>query len=147
MADETNAQIGAGTTLSYWDTDVSPDAYTPLGPIRNIQGVGVDRPEVDSTTLDSTAVERIGGLPDGKEVTITFTTGSSNDILDDIRAFVDAAAALDLKLALAAPASETLYFSIIPLGYDLGTIAPNDLIEVTMRGRITGDISATDPHA
>jgi hypothetical protein len=147
MADSTNAQIGATVDLYYWDTSVSPDAYTALGQIRSISGIGVDKPEVDSTTLDSTAVERIGGLPDGKQASIVFTSGVSNGNLDKIRGWVAGTSEVDLKLVIGAPATETLYFSIIPLGYDLGTIQPNNLIEVTLTGRITGDIVATDPHA
>lgn len=146
MAGTTNAQIGAGVTLSYWDTAVSPDAFTALGQIRSISGVGVGKPEVDSTTLESAAVERISGLPDGKQVSIVFTSGASNGNLDLIRGWVNGTTNIDLKLAIPAPATETLYFTLVPLDYDLGSIEPSGLIEMTLMGRITGTVSATSSH-
>jgi len=147
MADVTNAQIGATVDLHYWNTAASPDAYAALGQIRSISGIGVDKPEVDSTTLDSTSMEYISGLANGKQASIVFTTGAANGNLDLIRGWVDGSDNIDYKIVLNAPATETLFFTLTPLGYDLGTIQPNNLIEVTLTGRITGDIVATDPHA
>lgn len=147
MADSTTAQIGATVDLAFWDTSQSPDAYTDLGQVRSIAGVGSTKPEVDSTTLDSTAVERISGLPDGDSVTIVFTTGATNTNLDRIRGWQSGSSEVDYKLTLGAPATEILYFSLIPLHFDLGTIQPSNLVEVTFQGRITGSISSTDPHA
>lgn len=146
MADSTTAQIGATVDLAFWDTSLSPDAWTDLGQIRSINGVGVTKSEVDSTTLDSTAVERIGGLPDGDQVTIVFTTGAANTHVDQIIAWVDGTSEVDYKITLGTPATEVLYWSLIPLHYDLGTIQPSNLVEISLQGRITGGISATPSH-
>lgn len=146
MADSTTAQIGATVDLDYWNTAVSPDAWASLGQIRSIAGVGSTKPEVDSTTLDSTAVERISGLPDGDSVTIVFTTGATNTNVDRIIGWQQGTAEIDFKLTLGSPATEVLYFSLIPLHFDFGTIQPSNLVEVTFTGRITGDISATPSH-
>jgi hypothetical protein len=147
MATSTNAQIGAGVVLSYWDTVASsPAAFAVLGKIRSIAGIGVNKPEVDSTTLDSTAVERIGGLPDGKQVTIVLTTGATNTTMDLIEGWVNGTTAIDFKLAIPSPATETRYFSLILLDWDLGTISPSNLVEVTLQGRITGSVSSTNSH-
>lgn len=147
MADSTNAQIGVTATLSYWNTAASPDAWAELGQIRQITGIGVTKAEVDSTTLDSDAVEYIGGLASGDQVSITLTSGSANGNLDLITGWVDGTTEIDFKIALAAPATETRYFSLTPLHYDFGTIAPSGLIEPVFSGRITGGISATPSHA
>lgn len=134
MADSTNSQIGAGVTIAYWGG--SPVAWTDLGPIRNASGIGVTRTEKESTTLDSVAIERIGGLPDGKQVTITFTTASSNH--DIVEAMVNDGDPVDLRVTWPAPLSKTRYFTIVPLDFDEGDISPDDLLEMALMGRITG---------
>ncbi len=146
MADSTTAQIGATVDLAFWDTAVSPDAWADLGQVRSINGVGVTKQEVDSTTLDSTAVERIGGLPDGDEVTITFTTGATNTHIDRTLGWANGTTSIDFKLTINAPATETLYFSVFPLHMGIPTIQPNDLLEIEFSGRITGGLSATPSH-
>lgn len=146
MANYLTAQIGATVDLAYWNTAVSPDAWADLGQIRSIAGVGVTSQEVDSTTLDSTAVERIAGLDDGDSVTIVFTTGATNTNLDRVVGWKTTGTAIDFKLTLGSPATEVLYFSITPLHYDLGSMQPNNLIEITFSGRITGTVSATPSH-
>jgi hypothetical protein len=144
MADATRAQIGAQTTLSYWDTVASPAEYAELGPVRSIAGLGASRPEVDSTTLDSEAVERIGGLPDGKTLTITFAAAAENS--DLVEGWVNDGDPLTLKIEFPAPLNETRYCDIVPLDFDYGTISASGLIELTLSGRITGAISSTDPN-
>lgn len=139
MADSTLAQIGAGVTLHY--AVGSPIVWTPLGPVRSVAGVGSARSEVDSTTLDSLAVERIGGLPDGKQTTIVFAAATSN--MDLIEGFVTAGTPIRLRIVAPAPLSETRYFNFVPLDWDLGSITPNGLVEITLMGRITGAISVT----
>lgn len=139
MADATLAQTGSAATLHY--AVGSPIVWTNLGPIRSISGIGASRSEVDSTTLDSTAVERIGGLPDGKQVSIVFTTATSNH--DLIEGFVTAGTTIQLRIVFPAPLTETRYFYVVPLDYDRGTIAPGQLQETTFMGRITGSISTT----
>lgn len=140
MADATLAQIGSQVTLSSYNDD-SPPVFTNLGPIRSIAGIGVARPEVESTTLDSLAVERIGGLPDGKQVTIVFTMATSN--LTVIEGFVNDGDPVNLRVTFPAPLSTSRYFTIAPLDFDYGTIQPSGLVEITLIGRISGPITTT----
>lgn len=144
MADSNNAQIGSQVTFSFWDTSLSPDAWAALGKVRSINGMGVDLPEVDSTTLDSTAVERIAGLPDGKEMSIVLTLTATS--LAAIEAICAARTPIDCRIVFPSPASLSRYFSLTPRGYDKGTITPSGLVEVTFNGRITAAISSTDSH-
>lgn len=141
MADATEAQIGSQSTLAYWGG--SPVAWTNLGPIRSITGIGVTRTEKESTTLESTGIERIGGLPDGKQVTITFTTANGNH--DVIEAFVNDGDPIDLRVVIPPPLDKTRYFTIQPLDYDEGDISPDDLLEMTLMGRITGGAPTATP--
>lgn len=141
MADETNAQTGSGVTLAYWGG--SPPAWQDLGPIRNAQGIGVTRSEIEANTLDSQAFDYISGLRQGKQVTITFTTSADNH--DLIEGFVNDGDNLDLRVVAPAPLSKTRYFTIKPLDYDEGTIAPNTLLEMTLMGRMTGGVPTATP--
>jgi hypothetical protein len=143
MADSTNAQIGSLVTLDYWAVVESPPAYSPLGKVRSIAGVGVNAPEVESTTLDSTGVDRIAGLEDGKQVTIVLTTTAASLAVAEANHKLP----MDLRLLIPAPTSRTRYFTIILLDYDLGTITASGLMELTLQGRITGGRpTPQDPH-
>lgn len=144
MATSANAQIGSQTTLSFWDTSLSPDAWVDYANIRSFGEVGADKPEVDSTDLESAGVERIGGLTDGKEISITAVCNTAS--LAQLEAQYNAAATLDYKMTFPAPMSTSRYFSFFPLGISFGTITPSGLVELTLRGRISGDISVTPSH-
>jgi len=145
MADSTNSQIGSKGELNYWNALGSPDpGYEPMGFVRSIQGIGVTKPEVESTTLDDDAVRRIGGLKDGKEVTIVLTLNA--ETLAKVEGFLDANEEIELQYRIAAPTSQDRYFAFFPLDYDHGTIAASTLMELTLKGRISGPISAIDPH-
>src|SRR5262245_2395380 len=144
MATSANAQIGSLTTLSFWDTDLTPDAWVAIANIRQFGEVGADKPEVDSTDLDSTGVERIGGLTDGKEISIVCVGNSTT--LAQFEEFYNEGSTLDLKATFPTPLSTSRYFSLTPLGFSLGTITPSGLIEVTLRGRISGSISSVASH-
>lgn len=139
MADATLAQTGSAVTAHY--AVGSPIVWTNLGPVRSINGIGASRSEVDSTTLDSLAVERIGGLPDGKQVTIVLTTATSN--FDLIEGWITAGTPVQFRFVFPTPLTETRYVYLVPLDYDRGTIVAGGLQETTFMGRITGSISTT----
>lgn len=147
MANTTNAQIGITVDLAYWNTAVSPDAWADLGQIRSVSGIGITRPRVNTTTLDSTAEDYIPGLQDGKEFSIVFTTGATNTNIDRLLTWGASADNIDFKLTINAPATETLYFSGASIAWEIPTISPGALVEITATGQITGSISATPSHA
>jgi hypothetical protein len=142
MADQTKAQIGSGVELAYW----SGTAWTTLGNIRSINGIGVARTEVDSTTLEDAAVNRIPGIRDGKQVTITFTTGAPNGTITLVSGWVDTSTDIDYRLTLPAPASEVRYFTLVPMDYTFSAIDANKLIEMSFVGRITGPVTSVATH-
>lgn len=146
-ADETEAAIGAGATLSYWNTVVSPPAWAVLGPVRNLQGVGQTNPEVNSTTLDSTSEEYLAGLPNGETFSCVVTTNPTNKPL--IRGWIQAKTPIDFKLQYnddLFDSGDDDYFTVTPLHFDGGQIQPSGLMETTFSGRISGDISSTPSH-
>lgn len=143
MANSSNAQIGSQTVLAAYDLTASPNHYSTVGYVRSISGVGAMKPEVDSTTLDSTAVERIGGLPDGKEVTVVLTTTST--IITTVEGWLAQTEEVQFRLTIPSPASVTRYFSLIVLDYEHSQITPSGLMELTFKGRITGSIATVEP--
>jgi hypothetical protein len=143
-AGSSQAQIGAGVALSYWDTVNSPNAYASIGNVRSISNVGTKKTEVNSTTLDSTAEEFIGGLATGEEISITVTTTSAAMSLAEL--WTSGTSNKDLKLVWPSPASVTRYFSIAPLGFKHSDIQPSGLLEFTIMGRISGAITSVNPH-
>lgn len=149
MADANNAQIGSQVTFSIWDTVVSsPPAWVSLGKVRSIGGYGEDLPEVDSTTLDSLAVERISGLPDGTEMSVMCTfrpvTLALMEAIDAAKANVDAR--LVWPAAGVTPGT-TRYFAVTPRGFTIPTITPSGLIELDAKFRRSSPASTTPSHA
>ncbi len=138
--------IGSKATISYWDVSQSPDAYTAYAQVQNFGDIGRKAPEVEKTTLDSDAVERRPGLPDTESVTIMVNLNAAGFAI--LKAQVDAGTKLDLKVNFTPAGIATiLYLGFIPLGYKIGKVDAKKLLECSLEGRITGDISTTDPHA
>lgn len=141
-ADENNAQTGAGVTISYWDTTASPPAWALFGNVRSIKGVGTEKPKVQSTTLDSVKHQYIAGLGEPKELTVT----STGQELSTIMGLDDAGAALECKLDFPVPMDIVLYFETEPLGWEIGDIEPDSLIELDFKMQTTGAITTTPSH-
>jgi hypothetical protein len=146
MADKTKAQIGSKTKASFWKPTASPPAYTDIGKVRRASGIGVELPEVESSTWDDEAEAFIPGLKRGKTVTIVMPDNAANRAIAET--YFQEGALLDMKIEWPAPMSLTRYFPLQCLGYELGEITPGGLLEITMTGRMTSSPpSATDPHA
>lgn len=146
MATSSTAQTGSLTQLWYWNTAASPDAWARLTVIKSVGDIGQDRTEVEVSDLDSTAVERIGGLADGREITIEVYANSTT--LPLMKTLFDGNVNIDLKIIIPTPAGITYYFTLTPLGVNLpGTVEPNAPLMASLRGRISGSISTTPSHA
>ncbi len=59
-----------GATISRFDTVVSPNAYVEIPKVTSIGGPTGSAAVIPTTALDSTAVEKIMGLPDEGQVTL-----------------------------------------------------------------------------
>ena len=142
MADSTNAQRGSNTDVYLWVG--SPPAWTLLPNVRHFGELGADSPEVDSTDLRSTARQRIPGLPDGKEMSFV---GVGNVTMDPLmRGVYDTGVNVDVKVDFPTPFALNFYFPFTPLGWSLGDINPDGLVEETLRGRIAGAITNVVSH-
>jgi hypothetical protein len=137
----TNAQIGSKTVVSYFNTGTS--AYEEFAECDSIDGIGLKRPEVDVTHLESDAVERIGGLPDGETVTLMFNMVAENFLI--VKGLVDAGDLVQMKIDFPAPLEDSIFFDIIPLEYKIQKVDPKGALKLSLGGRITGDISEDEP--
>jgi len=146
MADQSNAQIGKGVELYFWDTLISsPPAYVALGKYRQLTDIlGVELPEVNSTTLDSAEEEFIPGMGIGKEfqAVVTLTAAS----LANLEAINSNAQNVDMKLVIPAPTSQTRYFAATPRGHASQTTSPQGLQELNQTFRRSGAATTVDPH-
>jgi hypothetical protein len=135
---KTKARIGYGTLIKYGD-GASPQNFTKLAEVRNIDGFGVQRNEVEATHMESPgeAIERIGSLKDGQVITITCNMTVDN--VDILKGFVDDGDVIDWQLAFASPLP-TYAFSAVPLTWKITGMTPSGLLEVVFGSRLTGDI-------
>src|SRR5262245_39910725 len=123
MATSAQAQIGSKVQFKIYNTAASPSAYDAIGYVRSINGFGVEKPKVNSTTLDSDAEEYIPGVADGKEMTIVFV--SNSDTLTEIEALIAGTGNKQCVIIWPTPMSVSRFFSLTPQGYEHGTITPS----------------------
>ena len=145
MANSTNSQIGAETTLHYWNNSLSPTGWVKLGQIQRFGPLGKDSPEVDVTDLDSDQMEFIAGLKTGREITITQYCNATTLAL--LEGLYDAAANVDFKVTFPTPTTLKRYFTLTPLGVTQGgEVTPTGVVLVELRGRISAGPNATNLH-
>ncbi len=146
MPNVASGYIGSKVKISFWDVSLSPDGYTRYTQVSNFGDIGEDTPEIDKTTLDSDAVERMPGLSDPSKLDMMLNMDLAGYTL--ILAQKNARAALDLKVDFTdAGFALIVYFKWIPLGVSIVKIDAKKLLELKYSGRMTGAISVTDPHA
>jgi hypothetical protein len=145
-ADQDNAQIGSQTEVYFWDELISsPPQYVALGKYRQLTDIlGVELPEVNSTTLDSAEEEFIAGLGIGKEFSTVVTLTAAS--LANLEAINAAKQNIDIKVVIPAPTTQTRYFAATPRGFASGTTTPSGLQELTANFRRSGAASTIDPH-
>lgn len=95
-----SALLGNEIRFQYRNTTVSPNAWASLDAVFDFGELGEAKPQVDISTLASSAREYRGGLPDGLEIPVqaNFAANSAditvlydaykNDTLMQFRAFV-----------------------------------------------------------
>lgn len=145
MSLDATMAIHASSALSWWNVDLSPDAYDEIDEVFEISGLAEERPEVPRTPIDRTSVERIAGLNDGGEVTINLNRTLANSQL--VAQWYAAGDEIQYRLESSDSLNETQYFTLIPRRRDFGSIRAENPGEIIFVGRISGAISTTNPHA
>ena len=134
----TAAVIGAGAKI--YNTTNSPEVA--FGEVTGISGLGATRPEVEATHLDSTGVERIGGLQDGNEITIT-----GNYVRDsEVDGFVTDVAATQVptrtyRIEVPTSPRRTYSFTGIPLSWSIDDLNPSGVVTFSLGLRISGSVT------
>jgi len=136
----TGAVIGSQAKVYYWDLLASPIGWTAYEEVTEFGDLSESRPEVDVTHLDSTSVERIGGLKDGDKFDMkqNFTANTYGTAKDQF----DANDTLDIKVDFTPTGvSVTKYFKLVPLMCGVEKVTPKKEVSLKTSGRITGDVS------
>jgi len=112
----TEAAIGYATIYEIFDTTVSPDAYTVLGEVTNIEPASdsIDQEDVTHMASPNRRREFIAGLIDGGEATVefNFVPGSATDIL--LRAHMAAGTVANHRITFpAAPSTPTVRHRLV----------------------------------
>src|SRR5437016_5566938 len=130
---KTKARIGYGTLLKYgnrFESPIaSPETFLTLAEVRNIDGFGVKRNEVDVTHEESPgeSIERIGGLKDGEVVNVKCNMTVDN--VDILKGFVDVGDVINWELEFPGDLP-TYFFSAVPLTWKISGTAPGTGLEV-----------------
>lgn len=144
-ATSANAQSGQGVELHYWDTAVSPAAYTKIGQVLTFGPLGKDRTEINSSDLDSVVEEFIGGRSSGRSITITAYLNTANIAL--FESLYDANALVELKATWPAPSAHVRYFGFTVLGLTLGGQVEGTAAQmVELSGRISSYFTTVNPN-
>lgn len=134
----TSAVLGAQTTFGISSAG-SPASYTTVAEVLSIGPVGATAPEVDVTNLDSTAMEYIGGLPDGQSVDVQMNWLAGNTQQTALRAAVGTT--IGVKIGWPGSPTTTATFSFVVLGFNMGETTPTAQQTASATGRISGAIS------
>jgi len=134
----TNAVIGS--TGKLYRTDVSPEVA--FGEITSVSGPSLERPEVEVSHLDSTGVERIGGLVDGG--TVEFSGNwIRNAQAVQFRSDVSASQTPTRTYRVEWPTSPrtTASFTGIPLTFNMNEMSTGEAVTFSASMRVSGSIT------
>lgn len=142
------AAFKGGLTVSRQNITTSPIAYEAIEEVRSLSGLGKTNPLIDTTSMESTAMEYIAGLAEGSELTIECLrvhTASSKQ--DNLITDIDNAATSNFQVVLTdnsvSPVlTKTYTFAGVCLSW---TITPSysDANMISFTVKITGDITVS----
>ncbi len=138
----TSAKLGSGAILAL-GSGASPQVYTTVEEVLRISEVGQENPEVPVTHLQSTSVERIAGLKDGKtfDFTMNYIQGTQQQAL---RTAVLAGDTKHFKITWPFSPETTAVFDCVCLDFSTEETTSEVQVTAVFRGRITGDVTWTN---
>ena len=132
-----------GSSVSHLDTTVSPNAYSVIPDCTSISGPSGSAAIIDTTALDSTAKEKIMGLPDEGQVTLDLIWGgeTSNAVQKALRTARAAQTLETFKITLTDSPQSTYTFTAYVTGWSLST-GVDDVTKASVTVEITGAVTA-----
>lgn len=137
---QSNALIGAGTELRLGD-GASPEVFTKVAEVTQLGEVGQTAPEVDVTPIDATERVFIGGLKEGNSVGFTLSYVAANENHKTLRDSLGDRKNFEVEWADGSKAGITLVIN----NFARGETTAEGVMTATLEGRISGEITYTDP--
>jgi hypothetical protein len=138
----TSAFLGSQTLLKLGD-GASPEVFTTIGEVTNVDPIAQRKDLVEVTHLLSTAKEYIGGLPDGQPINFSCNFLPTNtQQLALLTAAASITTAKSFKYVLpSGGGSLTFSFSALVLGTGVGPTTPNTATKLNVELKVTGSIT------
>lgn len=134
-----NAFVAQGTLLKRGDGG-SPEVFTSIGEITDFSGPGGKAKIIDVTNLDSTAIEKLVGLPDEGTLTITLTWDPENAQHTGLRSDRAARVKRNFQMVFSDSGHATAAFAAFVLGYTIAGKV-DDKVTAKVDLEITGPIA------
>ncbi len=129
-----------GTTIGFGNGDGPPETFDTIGEVRSISGPDGQAPEIDVTTLGSTAREFNMGLPDEGTITLTCHYDPADTEQTNLRTARSGQTLNNFQIECADTSSTTLTFAAYVLrfshAFEIDNVA---MLEITLR--ITGGVT------
>ncbi len=135
----TNAIATQGTLVKRGDGG-GPEVFTTIGEVVSFDGPGGKATIIDATHLQSTAKEKLAGLPDEGEISMTLNFVPSDAQQTGLRNDRAARTKRNFKIVFTDAGAETASFSAYVLEYKL-SVKPDSKVELAVTLEITGPIS------
>lgn len=136
----TGAKLGKLTQFQRGDGG-SPETFILVPEVTGTLEPGEESPEVDVTSFDSTATERIADLPDGKmmDFEMNYKGHAQQDAL-----IADVKAQINRNYRIYNPTfSKTFSFVLAPLAWSYKFQPKGAAVKVSFKGRISGSVPIT----
>ena len=131
-----------GVTFKRGDGEAS-EAFTTVGEILSMSGIGKANPLVEVTSFDSTAREYIAGLADGTEVALECNYLPANTAQQGLVSDVDAGTTRNIQVAITDGVTPKTYsFAVTPLAWVLNP-SFDDKNSISFTLKISGAITVT----
>jgi len=131
-----------GTTFKVGDA-ASPEVFTTIGEMVELDGLGKTNPLVDVTSFDSTAKEYIAGLADGDEITVECIYLPANTQQQALVTHVDNGTNVNIQVLITDGTTPKTYaFAAIALSWKINPNSEDkNMINFTLK--ITGAITVS----
>jgi len=134
----TGAKLGKLTQFKLGDGG-SPETFTLVPEVTGTLQIGEESPEVDATSFDSTAVERIADLPDGTMIDIEMQY-SGHAQQDALITAVKAQANRNFQVYNPSFV-KTYAFTLAPLAWTMKFVPKGEAVKLMFKGRISGSVT------
>ena len=129
-----------GCTLAVGNGDGPPETFDNVGEVQSISGPDGTAPEIDTTSLSSTARTFNMGLPEEGNVTLEVNLDPDDAQQTELRTKRAAQTVNNYQITLTDSPATTLTFAAYVTGFSVN-VAIDDVIKASITLRITGAVT------